>query len=83
MARVKHPDTFKCDLCGTEHEEKDIAHVKMPVLFTTEQNEGKPVKPYVSEDCTLDLCASCLDRALTIEATGCMGFNRYEWRRAR
>lgn len=71
-----------CDLCGTEHKEKDITHVKMPVLFTTEQNEGKPVKPYLSTDYTLDLCASCLDRALTIEASGSMGLNRYEWRGA-
>lgn len=79
MARITHPDTFRCDLCGTECEENEINHVKMPVLFTTEQNEGRLVTPYLTT-CDIDLCITCLDRALTIEASGSMGFNRYEWR---
>ena len=40
MATIKHPDTFKCDVCGREIER---AHsITLPVRWTTEQNEGRP-----------------------------------------
>lgn len=58
MATIKHPDTFKCDVCGREIER---AHsITLPVRWTTEQNEGRPCTPYVKEE-TIDLCDECPD----------------------
>ena len=74
MATIKHPDTFKCDVCGREIER---AHsITLPVRWTTEQNEGRPCTPYVKEE-TIDLCDECFERAVVIEAAGCMGRNSY------
>lgn len=61
MATIKHPDTFKCDVCGREIER---AHsITLPVRWTTEQNEGRPCTPYVKEE-TIDLCDECFERAV-------------------
>ena len=74
MATIKHPDTFKCDVCGREIER---AHsITLPVRWTTEQDEGRPCTPYVKEE-TIDLCDECFERAVVIEAAGCMGRNSY------
>lgn len=74
MATIKHPDTFKCDVCGREIER---AHsITLPVRWTTEQNEGRLCTPYVKEE-TIDLCDECFERAVVIEAAGCMGRNSY------
>lgn len=47
MATVRHPDTYTCDICGAEFDEK--RQISVPVLWLTEQNEGRPVKPYFGE----------------------------------
>ena len=78
--RIKHPDTFKCDLCGAELEEDAVKHTSLLVRFTTEQNEGRSCEPYY-QTIGLDLCPECLDKAITINASGCMGHNSYSWRR--
>lgn len=80
--RIKHPDTFTCDICGVEMEQNVAHHRSLPVLFLTEQNEGRPVKPYIQMQ-EIDLCADCLDRCTVIEANGCMGVNEYRWREDR
>ena len=73
--RVEHPDTYKCDVCGKEVEH--AVHVTAPVLWKTEQNEGRPCKPYVACE-RLDLCEECLHSVLAIEASGCMGHNEFK-----
>lgn len=76
MATIRHPDTFRCDVCGVEIDE---AHsVTVPVKWTTEQTEGRPCTPYIEEK-TLDLCDECFEKAVTIEARGCMRFNQYSF----
>lgn len=74
MATIKHPDTFKCDVCGREIERANS--ITLPARWTTEQNEGRPCTPYVKEE-TIDLCDECFERAVVIEAAGCMGRNSY------
>lgn len=80
--RIKHPDTFRCDLCGTEMGHNEVFQAKLPVIFTTEQNEGRPSKPYVQME-QLDLCRECLDRYIAVAASGAMGVNDYRWRDGR
>lgn len=82
MARIKHPDTFRCDLCGVETQEGVNFHGKIPVRFVSEQNEGRPTAPYVQMT-ELDLCPDCLDRYVTVEASGACGVNDYWWREGR
>lgn len=82
MARIKHPDTFACDMCGVETEEGANFHARLPVRFVSEQNEGRPCAPYF-EMIELDLCPGCLDRCVSIEASGACGVNDYWWRDGR
>ena len=72
---ITHPDTYKCDVCDKEVEH--AAHVTVPVLWKTEQIEGRPCEPYVACE-RLDLCGECLHGVLTIEAIGCMGDNEFK-----
>lgn len=82
MARIVHPDTYTCDMCGIEMEQNVVHHRSLPVLFLTEQNEGRPVKPYITTQ-EIDLCPDCLDRCTVIEADGAMWVNDYRWREDR
>lgn len=72
--RVEHPDTFRCDICGREVEHAES--VTVPVLWKTEQNEGRPCEPYIACE-RLDLCEECLHSVLAIEAIGCIGNNTF------
>ena len=72
--RVEHPDTYKCDVCGKEVER--ARSVTLPVRWMTEQNEGRPCKPYIASR-RFDLCEECLHSVLAIEAIGCMGNNTF------
>ena len=52
---------------------------KMSVIFTTEQNEGRTVEPYL-ENVEIDLCADCKKRILNanvLYGRGAMGYNEY------
>jgi len=66
-----------CDICEAEAE---CIHNKFTVYFTTDQTEGRPCKPYLSIE-TLDVCKDCLEKAITIEASGAQGYNKYHFRR--
>lgn len=83
MATIKHPDTYQCDLCGTEYDDADsLTKTRIPVKWLTEQNEGRTVKPYFRVQ-EIDLCDSCIEKVAVIEATGCMGYNQYTLRGGR
>lgn len=56
----------KCDLCGKE---ENVRHLKYPVLFTTDQTEGRGCTPYISHK-ELDLCDECIDKVIKITGWG-------------
>ena len=61
------------DICKKEVECK---RVKVPVIFHTEQTEGRAVKPYFSE-VTIDICKECAEKAFRLHANGAQGYNSY------
>ena len=63
-----------CDCCKKE---KPTQKVKYPVLFLTEQTEGRSVDPYISYQ-ELDLCKECIRLTVCISGTGAMGYNEYK-----
>lgn len=79
MSVIKHPDTYVCDICGAEFAER--RQVNVPVVWTTEQTEGRSCKPYYGVE-RLDLCEDCADRVHVVEAAGAQGRNRYVFRKA-
>lgn len=72
-----------CDVCNsTKNVKEDIG---IQVIFTTEQTEGRSVKPYLTPDLhKLDLCEDCLDTIIEdgkyLYGRGAMGYNKYEFR---
>lgn len=76
---MKH-EYYSCDVCQSS--EKPVTLRKMQVIFTTEQDEGKSVKPYF-ENKEVDLCDSCYKKALQgqyLFADGAMGYNKFYFR---
>lgn len=67
-------EQFFCDLCGNQ---TDVTQIKYPVIFYTEQTEGRSCEPYISYE-TLDLCTDCQNRVLKIKAVGAQGYNEYK-----
>ena len=58
-------------------------NMSIPVVFTTEQNEGYPVKDHYFDKVTLDFCPECYQKFLKnypILAAGGQGYNKYSWR---
>lgn len=66
--------TVICDCCKLE---KPTMKVKYPVLFLTEQTEGRNVDPYISYH-DLDLCAECIRENVGICGVGAQGYNEYQ-----
>lgn len=66
-----------CDVCNLKTSNEAV---NIQVIFTTEQNEGKPCAPYLQSE-KLDLCNNCLNKVLHdgyyIFAEGAMGSNKY------
>ena len=76
-------ETYHCDACEREVAD-DSAHVgvRMQVIFTTEQDEGRATDPYFSIE-TLDICDSCTTMALAghyLFAVGAQGHNTYSFK---
>ena len=68
---------YYCDVCGEEtNNEED----KLPVIFLTEQNEGRSCYPYLTKN-NIVLCDKCKETMLMdgkfIYAEGAMGSNKY------
>ena len=81
----RHQTIKECDMCKKEITftedskldiEEKIKRVRLPVLFLTEQTEGRSTTPYVTHE-TIDMCEDCLGRAITIHAIGAQGYNQY------
>lgn len=73
---------YGCDLCGKESQEKnDFKKVRLNVIWTTEQSEGKNCKPYIDDEKLL-LCQGCMDRiasSLIVKAYREHGDNQFEF----
>lgn len=78
----------KCDLCKTtksythiEQFKDDFKELSVPVVFLTEQDEGRPCKPYFSNE-TILFCNKCYDKFLKkypITGIGAQGYNSYKF----
>lgn len=74
----KETIVIECDVCK-EKVCTTVDSIKMQIVFTTEQTEGRSTKPYFSSH-NLDLCEKCLNKALTgnyIFGHGAQGHNTY------
>ena len=67
-----------CDICKKEVER--ITTVNYPVIFHTEQTEGRSCSPYISKE-KLDLCDECAERVLMLDGWGAQGVNSYDIRK--
>ncbi len=61
-----------CDLCGASNAKS----YKTLVEFTTEQTEGRMVKPYLTTT-EIDLCSECLKKVVVLRASGAQGNNKF------
>lgn len=61
-----------CDLCGKEGAKTFHTLAE----FETEQNEGKPVKLYITST-EIELCEECLKKVVLLKASGAQGNNRF------
>ncbi len=62
-----------CDVC---RKESPVEQISYPVLFTTEQNEGRGVTPYLSLE-QLDMCPECKEKVIRLGGNGAQGHNNY------
>jgi ribosome-binding protein aMBF1 (putative translation factor) len=67
----------KCDICG-KIIKNNLQKYIIPILFTTEQTEGRNHKPYIDFK-QLDVCDECLLNSTNITGCGCMGYNKYKF----
>ena len=67
-------EKYFCDICGAEGA---VQSVRYPVIFHTDQDEGRACKEYISYE-NLDLCQQCLRKGLVFHGWGAQGINRYE-----
>lgn len=73
-------EIYYCDVCNTNAK---IENIKLQVIFTTEQDEGRSVTPYLTLK-DIDICDKCLAYLMKgnyLFAAGAMGHNTYNFRR--
>lgn len=73
MAR-KTVEICTCDICEKETE---VQVLTIPIRWTTEQNEGRCIKPYITTE-TKDICNDCLVKICVVDVSGAQGHNHYE-----
>ncbi len=69
-------EEFYCDICGSKCE--SVKEITYPVIFHTEQTEGRWCEPYISNT-TIDACNICRRKILKLYATGAQGYNDYKF----
>lgn len=67
-------EKYYCDICGAECE--DVKQINYPVIFHTDQTEGRCCKPYISYT-RIDVCDKCCEKILKLSAVGAQGYNKY------
>jgi hypothetical protein len=68
-----------CDVCKKETQ---IKTKTLPVIFTTEQTEGRSCKPYLETN-RIDICEECGRLIISgnfLYGTGAQGHNQYRFR---
>ena len=68
-------EKYICDVCKKEVEK--VTEVNYPVIFHTDQTEGRSCSPYISKE-KLDLCDECAEKLLILHGWGAQGINQYE-----
>lgn len=71
-------EEYYCDVCKKQTQDV-LPKIKIQVIFTTEQTEGRSIKPYLSNQ-DLEICGLCQDHVLKgnyIFGHGAMGHNDY------
>ena len=71
-----------CDIEKCESKNATAYNGMLQVIFTTEQTEGRPIKPHPI-NVNLDLCLSCFQKVCeghAIFASGAQGYNNYWFR---
>lgn len=67
-------EKFFCDICGAEC--KDVKRINYPVVFHTDQTEGRSCEPYISNQ-NMDVCNDCCLKILKVSGMGAQGCNTY------
>ena len=70
MATIKHPDTYRCDLCGMEFPNRDhITRIDVPFRINEVATEyGNKLSDVLELDVgEFDLCDPCLWKVVVIE----------------
>ena len=65
---------YFCDLCYIETDK--LTEINYPVIFHTEQTEGKNCSPYISMQ-MLECCDSCINKIVMLHGWGAQGHNEY------
>lgn len=65
-----------CDVC--KREATDPTEVKYPVIFHTDQTEGRWCPEYISYE-KIEFCDECLKKALRLHGAGAQGYNEYRF----
>ena len=67
-----------CDVCKKEinQDNPGILSVNVPVIFYTEQTEGRETTPYLVYE-EMDLCLAHYERVFPLRARGAQGINEY------
>ena len=69
-----------CDIDKCENEVKDFIQGAITVIFTTEQTEGRSVKPHLT-NLRMDICEDCLATIILHNriptGSGAQGHNTY------
>lgn len=63
-----------CDVCKLN---KPVTEIKYPVVFHTDQTEGRATAPYISMQ-SLDVCEECKPKILMVHGWGAQGYNEYK-----
>lgn len=69
-------EKYFCDICGADLS-LPIMSVSYPVIFHTEQDEGRNTDPYISQQ-KLDICESCKTKILKLNGWGAQGHNKFK-----
>ncbi|RJE47688.1 hypothetical protein A7K50_03305 [Dehalobacter sp. MCB1] len=69
---------ISCDVCKVEILTTPKT-IKYPVIFHTDQTEGRYSKPYISIE-NIDICEDCANKILMLDGWGAQGLNEYKIR---
>lgn len=75
MRKEVRTELVKCDICGKE--DKSCVSINYPVMFFSDQTEGRSCEPYISQE-VIDVCDSCIKKIIRVKGYGVQGHNNYK-----